>query len=899
MLRLRCLGGAAVESDRGSLPELSERRHALALLAVLATAPGHTASRGKLVGLLWPDASERAARNRLNTCVHYVRSILGKDALISAGDDLRLNPGEIGSDVDEFRRALDVGDRERAVTLYRGAFLDGFGLKDSPEFEKWLDRERDRHRRRFRETLESLAEDAERRGDFEDAVRWWRRRANDDRYDSRVARRLMEALTAAGNPAAALRVGEVHRALLEKELGLATNAGIPELMERLRSGEELSGTRGGTAAGAAKVDASEHLGPGPSTARPAPSGTQAQAAAEPEGAEPEGGAFEAAEDGATGPVDTVSAPLGAKAESSVRLRDPSRLALVGLVTVGVVGAAIAGLWHLLGAGAPGPGGSEHDLVGFVAVLPFETIGRAEPSSFTRGIQLGVMTRLSNIAELGVLSEQSVERLGAMEEPTRVAAARLGVDWIVRGDVQEAGDRVQVNVRLVDADRDRQVWAETHGAALTAEELFEVQAEIAGQIARALRLRLTPAQEARLASVPTENTAAYELYLQARDIFRTWSGPAEGNLIDAQIELYRRALALDQTFADAWAWLAIAFVGRGFRERDPAAWADSAFLASRRAIDLNPELADAHVALGAAHWLVGDVERGMAAHRRALELQPTHPTASNLAIGLSRDGRIAESMRLRERSHRLSPIEDTHILGLATSNDLIGRRAIADAWLDVARERGHSTLRTEADRAVIERRFDRARLLLDSLAAREEGVAVTRRRAALALYEGDWREARRLYGSLYPGHPYASSPVFLGLLWDPLGLAWAHRELGDEAEARGIAEDVVREATERLEHGVAGRGEHIEHRLAVAHLLLGDTTAALDHLERPGLTNIRFLPKLESLPLLDPLREHPRFRALIDRLRRHLADERRKVEEGGWGVPPGWSGAEDRAGRAAR
>lgn len=858
MLRLRCLGGAAVENDRGSRSELSERRRALALVAVLATAPGRTASRGKLVGLLWPDASERAARNRLNTCVHYVRSILGKDALVSAGDDLRLNPEEIGSDIDEFRRAIDAGDRERAVTLYQGAFLDGFGLKESPEFEKWLDTERDRHRRRFRETLESLAEDAERLGDFEGAVRWWRRRANDDRYDSRVARRLMEALAAAGNPAAALKVGEVHRALLEEELGLATNAGIPELMDRLRSGEDLSGARAGTGAGTT--------------------------------AEPEDGALEAAEDGASGPVDAVSAALGATAESSVRVRNPSRLALVGLVTVGVVGAALAGIWLLLGAGPPDPAAGENDLVGSVAVLPFETIGRAEPSSFTRGIQLGVLSRLSNIAELGVLSEQSVERLGAMEEPTRVAAAGLGVDWIVRGDVQEAGDRVQVNVRLVDADRDRQVWAETHEAALTAEELFEVQAEIAGQIARALRVRLTPSQEARLASVPTENTAAYELYLQARDIFRTRSGPAEENLLDAQIELYRRALALDQTFADAWAWLAIAFVGRGFRERESAAWADSAFLAARRAIHLNPELADAHVALGAAHWLVGDVARAMAANRRALELQPTHPTASNLAIGLSRDGRIAESMRLRERSHRLSPIEVSHILGLAKSNDLIGRRAIADAWLDLARERGHSTLRTEADRAVIEKRFDRARVLLDSLSAREEGVAVTRRRASLALYEGDWREARRLYGSLYPGHPYASSPVFLGLLWDPLGLAWAHRELGDEAEAREIAEDVVREATERLEHGVAGRGEYVEHRLAVAHLLLGDTTAALDHLERPGLANVRYLPKLESFPLLDPLREHPRFRALIDRLNRHLAEERRKVEEGGWGVPPVWSGA---------
>jgi TolB-like protein/DNA-binding SARP family transcriptional activator/Flp pilus assembly protein TadD len=234
MSRLKLLGGAHVEDEPGVVNRISSRRHPLALLALLATAPSRTSSRGKLVGLLWPEAPEKTARNRLTTCVHELRRELGDDVVVSVGADLRLDTAALDCDVRVFEHALDVGNYAEAVTLYDGPFLDGFEFGGSPEFEHRVDRERSRFQRAYHRALEALADEAERRGDAEAAAGWWRERAAEDPHDSRVARRLMEALAAAGNRAEALRVAEAHTQLLEEEFRTEPDPEFARLRETLQ-----------------------------------------------------------------------------------------------------------------------------------------------------------------------------------------------------------------------------------------------------------------------------------------------------------------------------------------------------------------------------------------------------------------------------------------------------------------------------------------------------------------------------------------------------------------------------------------------------------------------------------------------------------------------------------------
>lgn len=267
MLELQLFGGADLQQEGGEMPRAAAHRHSLALLSLLATAPGRTHSRGKLVGLLWPDATEQAARNRLSTTVHRLRKALDDSVLISVGSGLRLNDERIRCDVWRFKSHLDRGEPEEAARLYRGPFLDGFWLRGSPEFEKWVELERDRLRSAYRHALEAVAEAAEAEERPKEAARWWRLRAQEDPYDSRVTMSLMAALHAAGNRPAALREFREHALLLKEELGSEPDEDIRLLARRIEQpptpadpgGRDTKPQRGATVPSLAVLPF-EHLG---------------------------------------------------------------------------------------------------------------------------------------------------------------------------------------------------------------------------------------------------------------------------------------------------------------------------------------------------------------------------------------------------------------------------------------------------------------------------------------------------------------------------------------------------------------------------------------------------------------------------------------------------------------
>lgn len=234
MLRLRTFGSPAVERD-GVVPEgAATQRKPLALLTLLAAAGERGHSRDQLLAYLWPETGPDRAPHRLNQALHALRRDLAAERLFLGSVKLRLNPEIISSDLDDFQKAHAAGDMEGAVALYRGHFLDGFHLRNAPEFDRWMEAERSRLLRICNDALEALAASAAAAGDARAAALWWRRLADQDLYSSRVTVHLMHALAASGNRADALQVARSYQERMETELEAVPNPAVVALSENLR-----------------------------------------------------------------------------------------------------------------------------------------------------------------------------------------------------------------------------------------------------------------------------------------------------------------------------------------------------------------------------------------------------------------------------------------------------------------------------------------------------------------------------------------------------------------------------------------------------------------------------------------------------------------------------------------
>jgi len=237
MLRLSTFGGLVLQQDGRLHTGPASQRRRLALLAVVAASGRRGVSRDKLLSLLWPDSEPEAGRHSLYQALHAIRRALGSEDVFLGSPTLQLNPERVTSDIGEFEEAVEQGDHERAVRLYRGPFLEGFRFEGASDFEEWQDTERVHHAREYAAALEALAGAALARQDHAAAARWWRRLAAAEPMSTRAAVGLIEALVASGDRVGALQFAGVHAALVRQQLDTEPDPAIEQWIARLRSGD--------------------------------------------------------------------------------------------------------------------------------------------------------------------------------------------------------------------------------------------------------------------------------------------------------------------------------------------------------------------------------------------------------------------------------------------------------------------------------------------------------------------------------------------------------------------------------------------------------------------------------------------------------------------------------------
>src|SRR6516165_2262840 len=258
----------------------------------------------------------------------------------------------------------------------------------------------------------------------------------------------------------------------------------------------------------------------------------------------------------------------------------------------------------------------------IAVLPFENLSDDKSAAyFADGIQDEILTKLASIADLKVISRTSTAKYKSKPEDLKTVSQQLGVANVVEGTVQRAADKVRVNVQLIDARADSHLWAKSFDRDV--KDVFAVESEVSQEIADALQAKLSPNEANTLASAPTKDPEAYDLFLKGEYEEREALDSRKLENFEQAATWYRQAIARDPQFALAMASLAENEVLRHWWLK-PLSDADLDKVRSRaqQALSLAPDLAQGHIALG-AYYSLGkrQFEQALAEFGRALELQP--------------------------------------------------------------------------------------------------------------------------------------------------------------------------------------------------------------------------------------------------------------------------------------
>ena len=750
---LLLLGPPSVERPGGSpLSGRVTQRHRVALLALLAAAPDGRLSRDKLIAYLWPESGPERGRNLLNVATYVLRSALGEAALLSSGDDLRLNAALVRPDIAEFSAALARQDYARAVVLYRGPFLDGFFLSDASEFEHWVDAERERLAGEYRQALEALAQTAEATRDFTQAVEFWKRRAAHDPYDSRVALRLMQALEASGNRAGALQHGAMHQRRLQEEFAIAAAPEITTYAEQLRN-----------------------------AATPSAGWNPPPPARSPENPR------------------QASVPSG-------RARWHRGAPLAALTAVILL---VAALWR----GWPGgvrPAGS-------IVVLPFVNLSTdADNEYFSDGLTEELIAALSAVQGLKVISRTSAMHYKRTEQPLRQIARELNVTHVLEGSVRESAGRIRISTQLIDARSDQHLWVRNYDSDLR--DVFQVQEQIAQEVVSALEVKLGERSRTPLVRQGTRDPEAHELYQRGRYLWSTRT--REGH--ERAIAYYRRAIARDSAYADAYAGLANAYVTAyqlhlsALPEADVYARMKAA---AERALALDSTSAEAHVSFALSLQWQGNWPGARRELGRALQLNPGNAIARSWdAMILSGFGRVREALAESRQAYELDPFavvvssNQARLLYLARDTD----RAIEQFRRSLEIGPTHAwSYEGLAHAYALEGKLDEAaRTLQDGIERGLEGPDFEADVAYIQALRGDTGAARATLerAKVRPFEPYNIALVYVALRQADSAFAWLERSSWQWPH-RAVISDPALDPV-RPDPRFAQLAQRIEHRLAI-------------------------------------------------------------------------------------
>ncbi|HET9819297.1 MAG TPA: tetratricopeptide repeat protein [Rhodanobacteraceae bacterium] len=532
----------------------------------------------------------------------------------------------------------------------------------------------------------------------------------------------------------------------------------------------------------------------------------------------------------------------------------------------------------------------------IAVLPFENLSTDKGNAyFADGMQDLILTKLADIGDLKVISRTSTMQYDSHPENLKQIGQQLGVAAILEGSVQKAGNQVLINVQLIDAKTDSHVWAQSYTRTL--DNIFGVEGEVADKIAKELNAKLTPAESAAVASVPTHNKQAYDAFLRGTyyldDEQQRTQDPRE---LQRSVALLQQAVKLDPDFANAWSALSLAYFHLGGHDDQSASAArraltlapndafarrmtayalagagkfDQAIAQAKAAVNLMPKSSSTVDGLGNVYLAAGRFEDAIAAYKQAIALDPKQTVPRmNLANVLAIQRRYADA---RDVLHFVA-VRDPSAVGAATELASV----YEFGWGDLASAR--KVLQAVPPSVASSGAMSEAWYWLD-LYARDYAAALgsiqkapaswfTSTHYPLGLYRGQVYQARGDTARAKAAFAEARTQIDDWIKASP-GKASLHATLALVLAGLGERGKALQEAR----HAVALRpidedpngGPDQVANLAMVESRLGETAVAIKRLHQllsipAGWSASVSLLKLD--PAWDPIRHDPRFQALL-------------------------------------
>jgi TolB-like protein len=551
------------------------------------------------------------------------------------------------------------------------------------------------------------------------------------------------------------------------------------------------------------------------------------------------------------------------------------------------------------AGAPAGATSDKS----IAVLPFVNMSSdPEQDYFANGMQEDILTYLSRVAELRVTSRTSVLKYaGSKQEDVRAIAAELGVNYILEGSVRKSGNRVRVTAQLIDARDDEHVWADNFDRDM--DDVFAIQTEVAQAIVTALQASLSPVEAARISARPTTSVVAYEMYLRARDIMNR-SGYSLEKFQEAE-PLTKAAIQEDPEFALAHLQLAEIY-GQYYwlGERSPQR-RESIRLEMDEAARIAPQLPEVKLALGEYYYRVmRDFPRALEAFDNVRAQLPNDADVqTKRANALRRLGRWDESIDAYRAAWTMDPLNKDASYNLQLTLDRARRWKESLAMAEQQMDTGNADPRVEFQWAMTRLRylgdFQSARDVLARVPAVNDNSYYVLR-AYVPWIQRDFKTVLEVYDNDPMFIAAGKEPAWAIFFEQAGGEAWLmagdaeqaryHFEAGiravEAAERQYMDGDSFVESSKSLAQVRLGRreaavesmsralrlapeskdhmnGVYVRQRNAILLTVLGEKQKALDELEyQLQVPNGWTEWELYLDPTWDPLRDEPRFKAMV-------------------------------------